>query len=165
MAATTRRAPLAARAAFRDWLAQRHQSIDALNRAWGNVFWSMEYDSFDEIDLPNLTVTEPNPAHVMAFRRFSSDQVVRFNRARWRGSARGRTRRSPQLHGPRARFRPFRRRRADLDIASWDSYPLGFLSDRLDPASTSAAISGRATRTSRPSTTTSTAPWAAAAGG
>ncbi|NNK15830.1 MAG: beta-galactosidase, partial [Sulfitobacter sp.] len=71
----------AARHAFRDWLAQRYQSTDALNRAWGNVFWSMEYDSFDDIDLPNLTVTQPNPAHEMAFRRFASDQVVAWNAA------------------------------------------------------------------------------------
>ena len=28
----------AARTGFRDWLAQRYQSTDALNRAWGNVF-------------------------------------------------------------------------------------------------------------------------------
>ena len=70
----------AARDAFRDWLAQKYQCPQALNRAWGNVFWSMEYASFDEIDLPNLTVTEPNPAHVMAFRRFASDEVVSFNR-------------------------------------------------------------------------------------
>ena len=39
----------------------------------------MKYDNFDEINLPNLTVTEPNPAHVLDFRRFSSDQVVNFN--------------------------------------------------------------------------------------
>ncbi|CAN0588653.1 unnamed protein product, partial [Ectocarpus sp. 12 AP-2014] len=70
----------ATRRAFQDWLAQRHQPIDALNRAWGNVFWSMEYENFDDIGLPNLTVTEPNPAHVLAFKRFSSDQVVSFNR-------------------------------------------------------------------------------------
>ena len=43
---------------FRDWLAQKYQSPDALNRAWGNVFWSMEYADFSEIELPNLTVTE-----------------------------------------------------------------------------------------------------------
>jgi DNA-binding transcriptional MocR family regulator len=43
------------------------------------VFWSQEYRSFDEIDLPNLTVTEANPAHRLAFRRFASDEVVRFN--------------------------------------------------------------------------------------
>lgn len=28
--------------AFRDWLAQRYQPPQALNRAWGNVFWSMD---------------------------------------------------------------------------------------------------------------------------
>jgi beta-galactosidase len=56
----------AAIAAFRDWLAQRYQSPEALNRAWGNVFWSMEYTSFDEIELPNLTVTEANPSHVVS---------------------------------------------------------------------------------------------------
>ena len=47
---------------FRDWLAQSYQSPDALNRAWGNVFWSMEYSDFRDIGLPNLTVTEPNPS-------------------------------------------------------------------------------------------------------
>ena len=68
-----------ARAAFRDWLAQKYQSPEALNRAWGNVFWSMEYRDFSEIELPNATVTAPNPAHLMDFRRFTSDQIVRFN--------------------------------------------------------------------------------------
>ena len=70
-----------ARSAFRDWLGARYQSINALNGAWGNVFWSKEYRDFSEIDLPNLTVTEANPAHLLDFRRFSSDQVVRFNRS------------------------------------------------------------------------------------
>ena len=66
--------------AFREWCAHRYRSAAALNRAWGNAFWSMDYDRFDQIGLPVRTVTEPNPAHVLAFRRFSSDQVVRFNR-------------------------------------------------------------------------------------
>ncbi|MEM9523513.1 MAG: beta-galactosidase, partial [Pseudomonadota bacterium] len=57
----------AAKHGFRDWLAQEYQSIDALNRAWGNVFWSMEYGDFDQINLPNSTVAEPNPAHMLAF--------------------------------------------------------------------------------------------------
>ena len=122
----------AARVAFRDWLAQRYQSPDALNRAWGNVFWSMEYASFDQVDLPNLTVTEPNPAHVMDFRRFASDQVVAFNRAQVdilrRHSA------APIAHNYMGRETGFDHYdvAADLDIASWDSYPIGFLSDRLE---------------------------------
>jgi beta-galactosidase len=122
----------AARLAFRDWCAQRYQSPQALNRAWGNVFWSMEYDRFDDIGLPNLTVTEPNPAHVMAFRRFSSDQVVAFNRLQAeiirRHSA------APVSHNYMGRITDFDHYAtgADLEIATWDSYPLGFLSDRLE---------------------------------
>ena len=122
----------AARSAFRDWLAQKYQSTDALNRAWGNVFWSMDYARFDQIDMPNLTVTEPNPAHVMDFRRFSSDQVVAFNRAqaeiiRHHSDA-------PIAHNYMGRITDFDHFAVgvDLDIASWDSYPLGFLSDRLE---------------------------------
>ena len=64
---------------FRNWLKVKYQSIEKLNEEWGNVFWSMEYSSFEDIDLPNLTVTEANPAHHFAFRRFSSDQVKNFN--------------------------------------------------------------------------------------
>jgi beta-galactosidase len=70
----------AAQHAFRQWCAIKYGSIDALNQAWGNVFWSMELSSFDEIELPNLTVTEANPSHRLDFQRFSSDQVVAFNR-------------------------------------------------------------------------------------
>ena len=122
----------AALRAFRDWLAQKYQSPGALNRAWGNVFWSMEYDSFDQIGLPNLTVTEPNPAHSLDFRRFSSDQVVRFNRAQV-DVLRARTD-APLIHNYMGRELSFDHFDvgADLDIASWDSYPLGFLSDRLE---------------------------------
>lgn len=128
----------AARRAFREWLRGQFPAssgnggdIEALNRAWGNVFWSMDYSDFDDIELPNLTVTEPNPAHRLAFLRFSSDQVVRFNRAqvdliRAHSDA-------PIAHNYMGRVTEFDHFAvgADLDIASWDSYPLGFLEDRV----------------------------------
>ena len=77
-----------AKSEFQNWLRQLYRNkensndcdIEALNKDWGNVFWSMNYSNFADIDLPNRTVTEPNPAHVMAFRKFSSDQVVKFNK-------------------------------------------------------------------------------------
>ncbi len=122
----------AALGAFRDWLAQRYQSVEALNRAWGNVFWSMEYAGFDEIGLPNLTVTEPNPAHVLAFRRFSSAQVVRFNRVQAEIiRARSDAPVSHNFMGGVTDFDHFEVG-ADLGIATWDSYPLGFLMDRVE---------------------------------
>ena len=121
----------AAKAAFQDWLAQKYQSPDALNRAWGNVFWSMEYRDFREIGLPNLTVCEPNPSHVMDFRRFASDEVQSFNKLQVdiirKHSA------APVAHNFMGAITEFDHWEvgADLDIASWDSYPLGFLSDRI----------------------------------
>ena len=117
---------------FRDWLAQKYQSPDALNRAWGNVFWSLEYSDCSDIDLPNLTVTEPNPAHVLDFRRYSSDQVAAFNKVQV-DALRPLTDR-PLIHNYMGRELSFDHFKvgADLDIASWDSYPIGFLSDRLD---------------------------------
>ena len=122
----------AARRAFRDWCAQKYQSPDTLNRAWGNVFWSMEYDSFDQIDLPNLTVTEPNPAHAMAFRRFSSDQVARFNAAQVEViRAYSDAPISHNYMGRITEFDHFTLGR-QMEIATWDSYPLGFLEDRLE---------------------------------
>ena len=117
---------------FRDWLAQRYQSTDALNRAWGNIFWSMDYDTFDQIGLPNLTVTEANPSHVLDFRRYSSDQVVAFNKVQV-DALRPLTDK-PLIHNYMGRELEFDHFDvgADLDIASWDSYPIGFLSDRLE---------------------------------
>ncbi len=126
----------AARNAFRRWLSAKYQSIERLNDAWGNVFWSMEYGSFDEIELPNLTVTEANPAHRLDFRRFSSDQVVQFNRLQVeiiRKHSPGRT----ILHNFMGSVTDFDHYRLceDLDAASWDSYPLGFLErDTADEA-------------------------------
>lgn len=122
----------AAKHAFREWLAQRYQSPQALNRAWGNVFWSMEYSSFDEIALPNLTVTEANPSHVMAFRRFASDEVAAYNRIQTEIIRKFSD--APIAHNYMGRITEFDHFAvgADLDIASWDAYPLGFLSDRLE---------------------------------
>jgi beta-galactosidase len=121
----------AARAGFQDWCAQTYQSPDALNRAWGNVFWSMEYAEFSEIELPNLTVTQANPSHILAFRRYSSDMVVRFNRAQ--AEILRKHSQAPLIHNYMCRILSFDHYdvAADLDIASWDSYPLGYLLDRL----------------------------------
>lgn len=122
----------AARQAFRAWLATRYGDVDTLNTAWGNVFWSMEYRSFDEIDLPNLTVTQPNPSHELAFRRFSSDKVVAYHEVQV-AALRARTD-APLLHNYMGRVLDFDHFEVggSIDIASWDSYPIGFLSDRLE---------------------------------
>ena len=122
----------AALIAFRVWLEEKYGSVDLMNEAWGNVFWSMEYTSFAQVGLPNLTVTEPNPSHCLDFRRFSSDQVVRYNQAQVEAVRTYAD--APLIHNYMGRIVDFDHYKvgADLDIASWDSYPLGFLVDRTE---------------------------------
>ena len=113
---------------FRSWLAQRYQSVEALNRAWGAVFWSQEYRDFAEVEPPNLTVTEANPSHRLDYNRFASDEVARFNRLQveiLRRLSPGRDV-THNFMGFYTEFDHFAVGR-DLDLASWDSYPLGFL--------------------------------------
>lgn len=118
----------AAAQAFRGWLARRYGTIEALNRAWGAVFWSQEYRDFDEVQPPNLTVTEANPSHRLDYNRFASDEVVRFNRLQTdilRRLSPGRDV-THNFMGFYTEFDHFDVA-ADLDVATWDSYPLGFL--------------------------------------
>ncbi len=118
----------AAASAFRGWLAAQYGTPQALNEAWGNVFWSMEYRSFAEVDPPHLTVTEANPAHWLDYRRFASDQVASFNREQvdiLRRLSPG----TPITHNFMGFFTEFDHHDVgrDIDVATWDSYPLGFL--------------------------------------
>ena len=121
------------RPAFQSWLEQRYGTIETLNREWGTVFWSKEYAGFGEVDLPNQTVTEPNPAHSLDFRRFSSDAIVAYNRLQAeivRGRSPGRFM-SHNYMGYFAQFDHYKVS-ADLDVATWDSYPLGFTDERMN---------------------------------
>lgn len=114
-------------AAFRGWLRRRYQSPEQLNEAWGNVFWSMDVNRFEDVALPNLAVTETNPAAKLDYWRFSSDQVVAFNRMQVeiiRRHSPGRW----VTHNFMGLFHDFDHFDVadDLDLASWDSYPIGF---------------------------------------
>ncbi len=85
----------------------------------------MEYSNFDQVDLPNLTVTEPNPSHVLDFRRFSSAQVDAFNKLQV--DAIRANSEAPVAHNYMGRTTDFGHYEVggDHDIASWDSRFLG----------------------------------------
>lgn len=124
----------AALSGFRNWLGKRYGSVEALNEAWGNVFWSMEYNSFDQIELPNLLVCEPNPIHDLDFRRYSSDQVAAFNRVQY-DILKARRPDLPVIHNFMSRYSEFDHYdlAETLDVASWDSYPIGHLAVSNEP--------------------------------
>lgn len=124
----------AALVGFRAWLKAKYEAIEALNTAWGNVFWSMDYADFDQIELPNLTPAEASPTHWMDFRRYSSDQVIAFNKVQV-DVLRTITPNVPIATNYMPRMTAFDHFKIgrDLDFASWDSYPLGHVGGRASP--------------------------------
>jgi beta-galactosidase len=114
--------------AFRQWLRKNYQSTDQLNEAWGNAFWSMDVQDFGEVNLPNLTVTEANPAAKLDFWRFHSSRVAAYDRMQCeiiRAHSPGRW----ITHNFMGFFNDFDHwpLGEHLDLASWDSYPTGFV--------------------------------------
>lgn len=68
-------------AAFRTWLKNKYETIDDLNKAWGNAFWSMWYDSFEQVIIPNATLVPwwgNNPSALLDFKRYSADAQAEF---------------------------------------------------------------------------------------
>jgi beta-galactosidase len=112
---------------FKRWLRLRYQSPDQLNAAWGNVFWSMELDDFEQVGLSNLTVTESNPAARLDFWRYMSSQVAAYDKMQCdiiRTYSPGRF----VSHNFMGFFNEFDHWEVgdNLDVATWDSYPIGF---------------------------------------
>ena len=124
---TTHSGSDSAKLAFQQWCEKKYQTIEKLNDAWGSVFWSMEYQCFNQIELPILAVTETNPAHQLAYRRFSSDQVIHFHNQQIE-IIRKQSKNQFITHN----FIPMSDTQTDnfalakpLDFVSYDNYPLG----------------------------------------
>jgi beta-galactosidase len=62
--------------AFRAWLRRRYQGLDHLNDAWTTAFWGQHYTGWAQIRPPRRTQYLPNPAQVLDFRRFTSDELL-----------------------------------------------------------------------------------------
>jgi beta-galactosidase len=73
-------------AAFHAWLKKRFGTIEELNQAWLTVLWSQEYQSFDQVPLPNPQRVggQHHPSLRAAYRHFMSDSYIDFCNAQAR---------------------------------------------------------------------------------
>ncbi|WDF32567.1 beta-galactosidase [Arthrobacter agilis] len=141
----------AARDAFRRWLQRRYDTIDAVNKAWGTMFWSQRYSSFAEVFPPRHAPYSHNPGQLLDYRRFTSDMLLecyRVERDIIRAAGAG----QPITTNFMGAFKPvnYAQWAGELDVISDDLYP-----DPNDPESfREGAFHGDLMRSLKPGT-----PW------
>ncbi len=117
--------------AFREWLRERHGTLDALNDAWWTTFWSHRYTDWDQIEPPNaLTEHWRGPDHTafqgitLDYFRFTTDALLGCFLAE-KEVIRAHDPDTPVTTNFMGTFRPldYHRWAPYLDFASWDSYP------------------------------------------
>lgn len=60
---------------FKRWLQNKYQTIEALNQAWGTIFWSETLDDFEQVWLPHRM---DSPCIYLDYQRFNSDMALEF---------------------------------------------------------------------------------------
>ena len=116
-------------AAFRVWLQARYGNIEALNEAWGTVFWSQSYHDWSQVSPPALTVEQPNPSQVLDYYRFASDSWVAYQQLQFDLLKKICDARQFVTHNFMGLFHDldYHKLAAPLDFVTWDSYPSGHL--------------------------------------
>ena len=66
-------------AAFREFLKRKYGTLEALNEAWGTVFWSQIYTDWDQVHGPRPVLNQgDNPHQMLDYYRFISESCLAF---------------------------------------------------------------------------------------
>jgi len=109
---------------FRQWLKNKYGTLENMNKCHGNVVWSGEYTTWNQVSGPLGGSLHLNPSYLQDFNRYASDSMVeyiRFQADIIRNNCHGQfittntwfTYNSPDFHDT---FR-------ELDFVSYDNYP------------------------------------------
>lgn len=108
---------------FRQWLQNKYGSLEALNQAWWNSFWSHTYTDWSQVESPAPHGEKHNHGMNLDWKRFTTDQTVDF----YRHEAAPLKAANPELPATTNLMGPYEgldyRKFADvLDVVSWDAY-------------------------------------------
>jgi beta-galactosidase len=113
------------RAAFREWLKKKYESLETLNEQWYTAFWSHRYTKWEQIDPPLRTGETRLHALNLDWKRFVTDRTLNFYRNE-AGAVRSAAPDLPvttNMIGFQSNLN-YGKFRDDVDVVGWDSYPL-----------------------------------------
>jgi len=114
------------RAAFQRWCRTKYKTLDALNKAWGTIFWGHAYSAWSEIPLPwNTLGMAHNPSLALDHRRFHSAATRNYLRLQvdiLRKVSPGKA----VTHNDMGMYDgvDYYELNAPLDFVAWDNYPM-----------------------------------------
>lgn len=125
---------------FQKWLENKYKTIAHLNEAWGTIFWSQTYPSFESVVIPRYSSSDGftqsgdgselsrspynhNPGLLLDYYRFKSDSVVEFQKIQIDEIKK--TSDLPITHNYMGHFSEldYFDLGKDFDFISWDCYP------------------------------------------
>ena len=114
------------RTAFQKWCRAKYQTLDALNKAWGTIFWGHTYLAWNEIPLPWNTLGEAhNPSLALDHRRFHSEATrdylqLQVDLLRKLSPGKAITHNDMGMYDGV----DYSQLNAPLDFVAWDNYPM-----------------------------------------
>ena len=109
------------------WLKKKYGSLDALNEAWGTVFWSQTYTDWDQIIVPRKSQAAMfrnnghNPGLNLDYSRFQSDAIVDYCALQSRILRRWT--KLPITHNVVSELYDYYKMGEQIDVATYDNYP------------------------------------------
>lgn len=124
---------------FQQFLKDKYENIATLNKVYGTIFWGQTYNDFDEIPMPQPTITTHNPSLRLDWARFRSHSINGYGKMQidlvraLKGAHQGVTH---NFYGGFFEKAYDQNVMAEqLDFASYDNYPVwGGLREPLTPA-------------------------------
>lgn len=111
--------------AFREWLKEKYETLEALNEAWYTTFWSHRYTAWSQIESPAPHGEKLVHGQNLDWRRFVTAQTLDFYKHEVK-SARKHTPHLPVTMNMMYYFNDINyfAFKDEVDIISWDSYPV-----------------------------------------
>ncbi len=123
--------------AFKAFVREKYKTLNALNDAWGTVFWNQTFTDFEEVHIPRPTTQgNVNPHLMLDYYRFISDSTCKF--AKMQADIIRKYKKEDDFITTNGLFSHIdyqRMRDESLDFITYDSYPnFAYCIEDYDPA-------------------------------